>query len=113
MERITSLRNAIVEAMEGYAALLEGANQPGIEYELLFDEKHHKYQLLAVGWDKHERVYYVVFHADIIGGKIWIQEDNTEKGFATLLLEKGISKQDIVLAYYPDFHRKYTEFAVM
>jgi hypothetical protein len=46
-----------------------------------------------------------------IGKKIWIQEDNTEDGLANLLLEKGIQKQEIVLAYYPEYHRSYTEFA--
>jgi len=44
--------------------------------------------------------------------KIWIQEDNTEDGFANLLLEKGVEKKEIVLAYYPDYHRQYTEFTV-
>jgi XisI protein len=112
MERIAILRKAVMEAMTEHAALLAGANQPKVEYQVLTDEKHDKYQLLAVGWEGHERVYYVIFHADIIGGKIWVQEDNTEEGFASLLLEKGIEKQDIVLAYYPDFHRGFTEFAV-
>ena len=112
MERIAILRKAVMEAMTEHAAFLAGANQPNVEYQVLTDEKHDKYQLLAVGWEKNERIYYVIFHADIIGGKIWVQEDNTEEGFASLLLEKGIEKQDIVLAYYPDFHRKFTEFAV-
>lgn len=111
MERIDILRKAVVEAMSEHAAWLSGSNFPTVEYQVLTDEKHDKYQLLAVGWEKNERIYYVIFHADIIGGKIWVQEDNTEVGFANLLLEKGIRKQDIVLAYYPEFHRKFTEFA--
>jgi hypothetical protein len=112
MERINFLRNSIIDAMTGYADYLAGANLPKVEYQLLGDEKHDRYQLLAIGWEKSERIYYVIFHADIINGKIWIQEDNTEDGFANLLIEKGVSKKDIVLAYYPDYHRQYTEFAV-
>ncbi len=112
MERIDNLRKAVVKAMTEHAALLAGSNQPTVEYQVLTDEKHDKYQLLALGWDKNERIYYVIFHADIIGGKIWIQEDNTEEGLASLLLKEGIAKQRIVLAYYPDYHRKFTEFAV-
>ena len=111
MEKIAFLRQSIVSAMTEYADYLAGANLPKVEYSLLKDEQHDKYQLLAIGWEKNERIYYVVFHADIIGGHIWIQEDNTEDGFANLLLEKGIEKQDIVLAYYPEYHRPYTEFA--
>lgn len=111
MERIVFFRNSILQAMAEYADYLKGSNLPSIEYQLLTDETHDKYQLLAVGWEKSERIYYVIFQADIINNKIWIQEDNTEDGFANLLLEKGVNKQDIVLAYYPDYHRPYTDFA--
>ncbi len=40
-------RKAILEAMTEHATLLAGANQPSIEYQVLTDEKHDKYQLLA------------------------------------------------------------------
>ncbi len=112
MEKIGFLRESIVSAMADYAHYLSGSNLPKVEYTLLTDEKHDKYQLLAVGWEKSERIYQVIFHADIVDGHVWIQEDNTEDGFANLLLEKGLDKKDIVLAYFPDFHRQFTEFAV-
>ena len=112
MEKVDFLRKSIIAAMSEYADYLSGSNLPKVEYSLLKDEKHDKYQLTAIGWEKNERIYYVVFHADIVGGHIWIQEDNTEEGFANLLLEKGVDKKDIVLAYYPDYHRQYTEFAI-
>lgn len=112
MEKVDFLSKSIISAMKEYADYLSGSNLPKVEYSLLTDEKHHKYQLIAVGWDKSERVYHIVFHADIVGEHIWIQEDNTEDGFANLLVEKGVEKKDIVLAYYPDYHRQYTEFAV-
>ena len=112
MEKIEFLRKCILSAMTDYANYLSGSNLPKVDYSLLSDEKHDKYQLLAIGWDQSERVYYIIFHADIIGGHIWIQEDNSEEGFANLLLEKGVSKKDVVLAYYPDNHRQYTEFAI-
>jgi hypothetical protein len=112
MDKINFLRKNIVEAMSEYAEYLLGSNLPKVEYSVLSDEKHHKYQLLAIGWDKNERIYSVIFHADIINSHVWIQEDNTQDGFANLLLEKGIDKKEMVLAYYPDYHRQYTEFAV-
>ncbi len=112
MEKVDFLRKSITSAMTEYAKYLSGSNLPKVEYSLLTDEKHGKYQLLAVGWEKSERIYYIIFHADIVGEHIWIQEDNTEDGFANLLLERGVDKKDIVLAYYPDYHREFTEFAV-
>nr|MCU0341043.1 XisI protein [Spirosomataceae bacterium] len=59
-----------------------------------------------------KRIFYVIFQVDIIANKIWIQEDNTEEGLATLLEKRGIKKSEIVLAYFPEYHRKYTEYAV-
>ncbi len=112
MERVDLLRLNIINTMKEYANYLSGTNLPKVEYQLITDEQHDKYQLLAVGWEKSDRIYYIIFQADIINDKIWIQEDNTEDGFANLLLEKGVGKKDIVLAYYPDYHRQFTEFAV-
>jgi hypothetical protein len=54
----------------------------------------------------------MLFHLDIIGDKIWVQEDKMEHSIAEMLVEKGISKKDIVLAYFPEYHRQMTEYAV-
>ena len=52
------------------------------------------------------------FHVDIIDGKIWVQHDGTEDVIADQLVEKGVPKQDIVLAYHAPNVRKYTDFAL-
>ena len=62
--------------------------------------------------NRNERVFNVFFQADIIQDKIWIQADNNEYSIAERLVDKGITKKNIVLAYYPEFHREYTEYAV-
>lgn len=98
--------------MSEYADYLAGSNLPKVDYSVLADEKKGKFQLLAVGWEGSERVFQVIFHADLVGERVWIQEDNTEDGLANLLLERGVEKSDIVLAYFPDYHRSFTEFAV-
>ncbi|MEC4853839.1 MAG: element excision factor XisI family protein [Jaaginema sp. PMC 1079.18] len=43
---------------------------------------------------------------------MWIEEDWTEEGVATDLLQKGIGRGDIVLAFHPPHVRQYTEFAI-
>ena len=40
-----------------------------------------------------------------------IKESITEEGIATELLNLGVPKEDIVLAFYPPQERKFTEFA--
>jgi hypothetical protein len=82
-----------------------------IQPQTLFDLENDHYQLVYVGWRDSKRVYGVILHADIIDGKIWIQQDGTEEGLANQLVELGIPKQDIVLAFAPPNLRQYTEFA--
>lgn len=112
MDRIHDLTKAILDVFTNYADYLYGGHKSTVEYDIIADEHNHRYQLVAVGWEQNNRIFYVIFQADIIDGKIWIQADNTEDGLAALLEEKGISKSDIVLAYFPEYHRKYTAYAV-
>ena len=58
------------------------------------------------------RVYECLLHVDIREGKVWIQEDRTEVGLACELMELGVPKDDIVLAFHAPYKRPYTGFAV-
>ncbi len=49
---------------------------------------------------------------EIKDGKIWIERDGTEIGVANELVEAGVPKQDIVLAFRAPYKRKFTEFPV-
>ena len=53
-----------------------------------------------------------MLHVDIQNGKIWIQHDGTKGGIANELVELGVPKQDIVLAFHAPYRRQFTEFAV-
>ncbi len=83
-----------------------------IEPTLVFDETRDHYQLLYVGWDKPRRVHEVILHIRLCNGKVWIERDGTESGVARQLLEAGVPKDDIVLAFHPPEKRRHTEFAV-
>jgi len=45
-------------------------------------------------------------------GKIWIQHDGTERGVANDLVEWGVPKEAIVLAFHAPYRWQYTGFAV-
>lgn len=83
-----------------------------VELQTIFDREHDHYQLVHAGWNKDQRKYGCLIHADIKNGKIWIQYDGTEIGFANELVELGVPREDIVLAYQPPYKRPYTQFAV-
>ena len=111
MDRVTKYRQHIKKILEHYAAI-KPANMPDVENQLIFDEKHDRYQLFSVGWDNGERVHGCIFHVDIIGGKCWIQEDNSDRPIAQELMDAGVPKSDIVLAFHEPEVRKLGEFAV-
>ena len=84
-----------------------------IQAQTIFDLENNHYQLIYVGWRDQTRIYGPVLHLDIIDDKIWIQQDGTEVGIANELVELGVPKEDIVLAFYDPETRKLTEFAAV
>lgn len=104
-------QNIIIDVLEHYANEYQISNTD-IKHQIVVDEQDHHYILLWLGWQEKRHIHAVVAHLDIMDDKIWIQKDTTEVGIANLLVEKGISKSAIVLAYFTPAHREYTEFAV-
>ena len=83
------------------------------EYEVqtLFDVEQDHYQLLHVGWCSDRRKFDCILHLDIKNGQIWVQNDYTEEGIANRLMEMGVPRNDIVLAFHEPSVRQYTEFS--
>lgn len=82
-----------------------------IETEIIIDEERNHYKVMRIGWQNERRVYGSVIHLDIIDGKVWIQYDGTNRPVADALLEAGVPREDIVLAFHPPEVRQYTDFA--
>jgi hypothetical protein len=93
-----------------YRAATQKRDAEEYEVQTIFDEQQDHYQLLYVGWRKSNRDFGCILHLDIKGGKIWIQHDGTEEGIANRLVEMGVPKQDIILAFHEPFVRPFTEF---
>jgi len=83
-----------------------------IELQTVFDREKDHYVLILVGRDGVRRVHGCLVHVDIRGGKLWIQRDGTEHGVARELLEAGVPKDHIVLAFRSPEMRKATDFAI-
>jgi hypothetical protein len=84
-----------------------------VEAQTIFDLERDHYQLVYVGWKRHDiRDYGCLLHLDIKDGKIWIQYDGTEGGIAYELVNLGVPREDIVLGFQPVSVRPHTEFAV-
>ncbi len=110
MDRLGSYRETIRRVLEEYARC-KPANGD-IDTELVVDSERDHFEVLHMGWNGVERVHGPVIHIDIIGGKVWIQYDGTNRPVADELIAAGIPQQDIVLAWHPRELRHHTGFAV-
>ena len=111
MEKVKKYRRFIRQVLEQYAAV-KPANMPNVENQLILDEERDRYQLFSVGWERGRRVHACIFHVDIIDGKIWIQEDNSDRPIGQELLDLGVPKSDIVLGFHEPEVRELLDFAV-
>ena len=110
MDKLALYRKHIEAILTRY-----GSYQPSygeVEAQLVFDRERDRYLVPSVGWKGDRRVRGCVLHVDIQNGKIWIQHDGTEGGIANELVELGVPKQNIVLAFHVPYRQQFTDFAV-
>ena len=94
-----------------YEEILNQKATSGRETELVCDTNHDHYMLNTVGWNGKERIWHTIVYVRLREGKIWIEVDNLEDGIASDLVEAGVPKNDIVLAFHHPSLRPLTEFA--
>ncbi len=111
MDKISKYADILVSVLNDYASIRKSLT-PDIKSSMVIDRENHHYQLLSIGWHKGKFVYTVAFHFSILGGKIWIQQNNTDAMIADELMERGVPKSDIVLGFVPERVRGETGFAV-
>lgn len=109
MDTIDSYRRTIREKLTYYEKIPYAYGD--IKCKAVFDSEKDCYVLLTFGWDDDQRIYGCLIHIEIIDRKVWIQRDGTEYGIANELMEAGIPKDRIVLAFHPPEIRPYTGFA--
>jgi hypothetical protein len=83
-----------------------------LQKKAVFDDDRNVYLVLVYGWEAVRRLHGCLAHLEIIGDKIWIQEDGTEYGIATDLVAAGVPKDRIVLGFKTPRTRRHTGFAV-
>jgi hypothetical protein len=110
MDEVSEYRRIIRRLIEQHAGIHPSVGD--IQVETVLDETNDHHELLYSGWDGHRRTHGDALHLDIRGGKIWIQHDGTYDGIASELMEAGVPKDRIVLAFKSPEVRQYTGFAV-
>ncbi len=110
MDTLEQDRQIIEKIISEYAAIPYSYGE--IQRNSVFDRHRDRYLLMIVGWEGVRQVHGCIIHLEIIQNKIWIHRDGTEDGIARELLEAGIPKERIVLAFKSPELRKHTDFAV-
>jgi hypothetical protein len=82
-----------------------------LEERFVFDTEQHVYQWLKLGWEGMKRAYWVYIHIEICDGLLWVERNNVEPSVVELLLEHGIPKEKIVLAFHAPYKRGMYGFA--
>lgn len=110
MADLDNYRQVVQQILTRYAQIQPAYGE--IERETIFDRDCDRYQVINTGWENQRRVYGCLIHVDIKDNKIWVQYDGTEIGVANELVELGVPKENIVLAYHSPFMRQFDGFAL-
>ena len=112
MEKVEKHKAIVTQIIEDIAAMIP--NSEPVETQTIIDNMHGHYLLSAVGWVNNRREFNSFVHIDVKpNGKIWIQHDGTDLKIALMLVEHGVAKSDIVLAFHSPFRREMIpEFAI-
>jgi len=113
MEKLHRYQGIIKDVLRDYSA--QGPIDPNHperrEIRLLFDDEHARYQLLRLGWRDIHNFFAVIFHFEIIDEKIWVQRNMSDHDIIGDIEDKGVPKEDIVLAFIAPRERAYSEYA--
>ncbi|NJO07799.1 MAG: XisI protein [Chloroflexaceae bacterium] len=94
--RMDNLKRTVREEVEKYATGGRGAN---ILLFAILDDERGIYAVNAVDYLKRDDVAGVVVLARVVGDRVVIEEDMTDKKLVDALQQREISRDQIVLAY--------------
>ncbi|HFA52218.1 MAG TPA: XisI protein [Bacteroidetes bacterium] len=98
MGKALKYQKIIQQLLEEYA-VIKPINWPDAEHQIISDIKDNHYQLVRMGWKNGRYHHYSIFHFDIKDGKIWVRQNRTDVDIEGELIDLGVAKNEIVLAY--------------
>ena len=109
-DTLASWRQTLERVLQRYADI--PSLDDDINEYVIVDRSLNHFILMREGWLGKQRFHGPVVHAEIRDGKIWIHYDGIEESVTEELVEAGISKDCIVLAFHPPYVREHTGYAV-
>ncbi|MGI0479281.1 XisI protein [Geminocystis sp. CENA526] len=99
MDKLIQYREIVKNTILKYAQLKP--SHGNIELHPVFDEIRDHYALMQVGWDKDKRVRGNILYLTIKNQKVYLEYDGIEQGISDDLINQGIDKSDLVIAFLP------------
>lgn len=93
MDNLAHYRHLIETYLTEQAAIPFMPNT--LHYAPVFDRERDHYLLLVIGRDRQERVHRCDIHLAIMGGKVWLQELNTDVDVLHDLQRAGIPADEL------------------
>lgn len=110
MDKVAKYRESVQALITRIAS--EDSSSQDVEVELVVDVQHDHHQWMNVGWKGLDRVYRCIVHFDIKDGKVWLQQNLTDRNPAEELVDMGVAREDIVLGLHPPYKRPYTDYGI-
>lgn len=110
MDYLEQWRSILTRVLEYYANI--PCRYGDVKSYLVISQDRNHYLLLREGWYQQNRMHGMIVHAEFRDDKIWIHYDGIEDSITVELVERGIPKDCIVLAFQPPALRQYTEYAI-
>ncbi|MEI6408956.1 MAG: XisI protein [Bacteroidota bacterium] len=113
MDQVTAYKKLVGDIMQEVANMTPSDDVS--ETQLIIDMERGHFVLFSIGWYENKREYLPFVHIDVkLDGKIWIQHDGTDLVLAQWLIDKGVPKKNIVLAFHAPARRELIpDFATM
>jgi hypothetical protein len=109
MDKVNHYQEIIKTVLKKHHWMSNSQTLEEYDDQIVMDDANGHYFLLGVGWQGSKRVHGISVHIDLKDDKIWIQQDYTERGVASDLIEMGVPKSDIVLAFHAPYRRQFIE----
>ncbi|MGK7944398.1 MAG: XisI protein [Microcystaceae cyanobacterium] len=110
MDQLEIYQTLLSKILSQYAKLSQNNTQ--LKSQVIISEDRQHFLLINEGWEGKKHIHACLFHAEIRENKIWIYFDGFEESVTEQLMLKGISQEQMVLAFHPPYIRKQIEMAL-
>ena len=98
MDTKLKYKDAILSFLEEYAQI-KPVNFRNANNQIVVDRENGHYQLVRMGWQGTKYIYNTVFHFDLIGDKILVQQNRTDLSIVEELEAYGIAPADVIVSF--------------